>query len=225
MNNGFFITGTDTEVGKTYVSCALLRALSQRANKVAAMKPIASGCKQTPEGLRNDDALQLIASSDLQLPYAQINPYHFAPAIAPHIAAAEQGTTIDLERLKQDYLTISQQADITIVEGAGGWLVPLNEQYTMADLAKTLQLPVILVVGIRLGCINHALLSAEAIRQSGLPLAGWVANRVDPECSRAEENIQAITQRINAPCLGDLPFAPKLCATERGQYLFIDDLI
>jgi len=225
MNNGFFITGTDTEVGKTYVSCALLRAFSQKGKRVAAMKPIASDCKVCPQGLRNDDALQLIDNSDIQLPYETVNPYHFEPAIAPHIAAEQVNTQINLGTLKHTFQQIAQQADLTMVEGAGGWWVPLDDQHTIADLAIALELPVILVVGIRLGCINHALLSAAAIRDSGLTLSGWVANRIDPNCACIEENILAIKQRIGTPCLGDLPYAPQLIANERVAHLNISTLL
>lgn len=225
MNNGFFITGTDTEVGKTYASCALLRALSNAGQQVAAMKPIASGCEMTAEGLRNDDALQLMENSDLKLPYELVNPYHFAPAIAPHIAASEAGVTIELKHLKQQFEEISQQADLTIVEGAGGWLVPLDHQHNMADLAEQLGLPIILVVGIRLGCINHALLTAAAIRAQGLPLAGWIANRVDPDCARADENILTIQQRIDFPLLGKLPYSPDSRGDDIAKHLDITKLL
>ena len=225
MHNGFFITGTDTEVGKTYVSCALLQAFSQAGKRVAPMKPIASGCEMTTEGLRNDDALQLMANSDIELPYELVNPYHFAPAIAPHIAADEAGVAIELPKLKQRFSEISAQADTTIVEGAGGWLVPLDTQHNMADLVQTLNLPVILVVGIRLGCINHALLTAAAIRAQGLFLVGWVANRVDPNCERAEQNIHTIDQRIDCPCLGELAFSSESNSRDRAQQLDISSLL
>ncbi len=225
MNNGYFVTGTDTEIGKTYVSCALLHAFSNHGKRVSAMKPVASGCHNSEQGLRNDDALQLIASCKHSLPYEIINPYAFEPAIAPHIAAQQADTSIDFSHLKQCFNRIAEQADITIVEGAGGWLVPLDNQQSIADLAATLALPVILVVGIKLGCINHALLTAAAIREKGVTLAGWVANRADPDCACIEENIQSITQRINAPCLGDLPFSPQMEAQERSRYLKIDTLL
>ncbi len=225
MNSGYFVTGTDTEIGKTYVSCAFLRAFSSHGKRVSAMKPVASGCHRSEQGLRNDDALQLIASSDHSLPYETINPYAFEPAIAPHIAAEQANISIDLSHLKQCFNTIAEQADITIVEGAGGWLVPLDNQHSIADLAATLALPVILVVGIKLGCINHALLTAAAIREKGVTLAGWVANRVDPNCACIEENIRSIRQRINTPCLGDLPYAPQMEAEERGRYLQLHSLL
>ncbi len=225
MNHGFFITGTDTEVGKTYVSCALLRAFSRNGKHVLAMKPVASGCQNSGYGLRNDDALQLINNSDRKLPYETVNPYAFKPAIAPHIAAKQANATIDLPHLEQCYQAIASQADVTIVEGAGGWLVPLDEQHSIADLAAMLALPVILVVGIRLGCINHALLSAAAIRERGLKLAGWVANCVDPNCACVEENIHSISQRIDTPCLGEIPFDPQADAEKRSYYLKIRSLL
>ena len=147
--NGFFVTGTDTEVGKTRVSVALIELLQQQGKTVAGMKPIASGCENTPEGLRNEDAIALIKQANIELPYDVINPYAFEPAIAPHIAAEQAGITIDLSLIKQCYQDIQQQADAVVVEGAGGWLVPLNKQHTMADLAVQLELPVILVIAIR----------------------------------------------------------------------------
>lgn len=225
MNNGFFITGTDTEVGKTYVSCALLRAFSSHGKRVATMKPVASDCQISEQGLRNGDALQLIANSDCQLPYEIINPYAFEPAIAPHIAAEQAVISINLTHLKQCFQKISSDAEVTIVEGAGGWLVPLDDRHSIADLAATLELPVILVVGIRLGCINHALLTAAAIREKGIKLAGWIANHVDSECACTEENICSIAQRINAPCLGILPFDPQADATKRSLSLNIEPLL
>ncbi len=225
MINGYFITGTDTEVGKTYVSCALLRAFSQQGLRVAAMKPIASDCTQTLQGLRNDDALQLMENSDVKLPYDTVNPYCFEPAIAPHIAAEQVNQVIDLQHIRRNFDEITQQSELTIVEGAGGWLVPLDDQHSIADLALSLQLPVILVVGIRLGCINHALLSAAAIQTSGLKLAGWVANCVDPQSVCIEENIQSIQQRLQAPCLGELPYATQSTAEQRANFLNITKLV
>lgn len=203
--NGFFVTGTDTEVGKTRLSVALIELLQKQGNKVAAMKPIASGCELTDEGLHNDDAIQLKQQADVNLPYELINPYAFEPAIAPHIAAKQVGIEIDLELIKHHFDVIKNQAESVIVEGAGGWLVPLNEQASMADLAVQLDLPVILVVGIRLGCINHALLTVQAIEQSGLRLHGWVANTIESN-SESTEIVTTLKQKISASCLGVVPF-------------------
>ena len=205
MNKGYFITGTDTDAGKTWISLGIIEALKQQGKKVGVMKPISAGCEQTENGLRNQDALLLQQHSNIELDYDTINPYAFEPAIAPHIAAADAGIRMDIESLYQKLQTIEQQSDCIVVEGAGGWLVPLNDFQTMADLAKRFELPVILVVGMQLGCINHALLSVEAIRATGLPLIGWVANQVSAEMNRLDENIETLQQMIEAPMLGHIP--------------------
>lgn len=205
MNNGYFITGTDTDVGKTWISLGIVEALKQQGKKVGVMKPISAGCEQTSEGLRNEDAVLLQQHSNVKLDYDTINPYAFEPAIAPHIAAADEGVRVDIETLYQNLQTIKQQSDCVVVEGAGGWMVPLNDFQTMADLAKRFELPVILVVGMRLGCLNHALLSVEAIRASGLPLVGWVANQVSAEMNCLDKNIETLQQMIDAPLLGQIP--------------------
>ncbi|OUR64728.1 dethiobiotin synthase [Methylophaga sp. 42_25_T18] len=199
-----FVTGTDTEVGKTFISIGLIELFKQQGLNVAGMKPIASGCEQTAEGLRNEDALALQQHANVELDYELINPYTFEPAIAPHIAAQQTATNIDINVLKNNYEKIQSQADVVVVEGAGGWLVPLNEKQTLADLAVELNLPVILVVGMRLGCINHALLSVANIQQSGLPLLGWIANDLESS-PQTEAMVQTLQQYINAPCLGVVP--------------------
>lgn len=204
MKKAFFVTGTDTEVGKTRISAGLLRALSNKGLRVAGMKPIASGCEWLDEQWKNEDALALMAESSVDLPYSCINPYSFEPAIAPHIAAQQKQQDISIEVIRQQFEQIETQSDVVIVEGAGGWLVPINDEYTMADLAVSLNLPVILVVSIRLGCINHALLSAAAIQASGCQLAGWVANHAS-EQDLSIEMIDTIQQRIAVPCLGQVP--------------------
>lgn len=200
-----FVTGTDTDVGKTYISVAIIDLLKQKGLRVAAMKPIASGCDTTEAGLRNDDALQLIQHANVDLPYDTINPYAFQAAIAPHIAAQQKNINIDLNKIKQNFELIQQQSDAVVVEGAGGWLVPINNTQTMADLAKVLNLPIILVVGIRLGCINHALLTVEAIKQSGLPLMGWVANNIEIN-AQSEQIVSILKLKITAPLLAEVPF-------------------
>lgn len=199
-----FVTGTDTEVGKTLISVGLIELFKQQGLSVAGMKPIASGCDKTPEGLRNEDALALQQHANVELDYDLINPYAFEPAIAPHIAAQQTATEINIKLMKSNYERIKSQTDVVVVEGAGGWLVPLNGKQTLADLAVELKLPVILVVGIRLGCINHALLSAANIQQSGLPLLGWVANDLESS-AQADEMVETLKQHINAPCLGVVP--------------------
>ena len=212
-NSGFFSTGTDTEVGKTWCSLGLMAKLQQQGKTVLAMKPVASDCAETTAGLRNEDALLLQAQGSTPLDYALINPYAFAPAIAPHIAAEQSGQRIDINTVKQNLERLQQQAEIVIVEGVGGWQVPLNENERVADLARALGLPVILVVGLKLGCINHALLSAESIRTTGCQLAGWIANSINPKMAAMAQNIQAIEARIGTPMLGIIPKQDKLDAS------------
>lgn len=217
-----FVTGTDTDAGKTVISVALIERLKKRGLSVAGMKPVASGCDVTESGLRNDDAMQLIQHANVELPYDVVNPYAFKPAIAPHIAALEANVQIDLNQIKQQFEIIQQQADAVVVEGAGGWYVPLNQQQTIADLAMTLGLPVVLVVGIRLGCINHALLTVEAIKHSGLPLLGWVANNIEIN-PQSEQIITTLKHAIAAPLLGEVPFLSSTQDSAMG-YLNIDKL-
>jgi dethiobiotin synthetase len=215
MNGGWFITGTDTGVGKTCVSIALLQALKARGRRVAAMKPVASGCVASASGLRNDDAEQLSGQCSDQLPYEWINPYAFEPAVAPHLVAAETRTRIEVERIREAFHRLAAGVDNVVVEGVGGWLVPIDATRTMQDVAVALGLPVILVVGIRLGCINHALLTAAAITRSGLNLAGWVANRIDPDCERQDENVLTLQARLAAPLLADFPHAAEVAGSPR----------
>ncbi len=207
----WFVTGTDTEVGKTFVTCALLHLLRAQGRSAIGMKPIAAGTDAEGE---NDDVEALIAASGFQVLRELINPYLFQPAIAPHIAAAEEGREIDISAIVTAFDTLRGMADAVLVEGVGGFCVPLGPQCDAADLAEALGLPVILIVGMRLGCINHALLTQQAISARGLKLAGWIANRIDPEMSRFEENLAALTERINAPLLGIVPAnsTPELAA-------------
>ena len=206
MSHAYFITGTDTEIGKTTLAAGLLHAARLAGLSTAAAKPVASGCERTPEGLRNEDALALLAECSLPLAYDQVNPFAFQPAVAPHLAAREKGVKLQVETLAPAVRSVLQLgADFTVVEGAGGWRVPLSGEESLSDLAIALGLPVILVVGVRLGCINHAVLSAEAIQRDGLQLAGWVANIVDPSTSRLEENLATLAERLPAPCIGRVP--------------------
>ena len=200
----WFVTGTDTEVGKTFASCALLHALRNQGYSAVGMKPIAAG---TDEHGRNDDVEALIAASSVTAPRELVNPYLFAPAIAPHIAAAEAGRAIDLKTIVSAFASLRALADAALVEGVGGFRVPLGATIDSADLAQKLALPVILVVGMRLGCINHALLSVEAIAARGLTLAGWIANSIDAPMPRFAENLAALESRIDAPLLGVIPAA------------------
>ncbi len=222
MSAGFFVTGTDTDVGKTTIAAGLLRAARLAGLSTAAVKPLASGCEAGADGLRNSDALALLAECSLPLSYAEVNPFAFAPAIAPHLAAREAGVELKVAALATAVQAVlAQQADFTLVEGAGGWRVPLGEQATLADLPVALDLPVILVVGVRLGCINHALLTAEAIVRDGLRLAGWVANVLDPQTSRLDDNLRTLTERLAAPCLGRVPRLEQAGAAAVARHLDI----
>ena len=205
-NHGFFVTGTDTGVGKTWVCMGLIRALQRRGHVVVGMKPVASGCAQTAWGLVNEDASRLQECASFNSPYQYVNPYAFEDAVAPHLAAQDNGVPIEIPVIGDACQRLTTEADRVVVEGIGGWLVPINEKQTMADVALALGLPVIMVVAIRLGCLNQALLTAAAIHGSGLPLAGWVANRIDPDCEQQDGNIMALKQRLAAPLLADLAY-------------------
>jgi dethiobiotin synthetase len=188
------------------------------------MKPIAAGCTDSADGLRNDDAERIRAQASRQRPYAEVNPYAFAPPIAPHIAAQQSGAAIELGRIQRAYQSLAANADWVLVEGAGGWRVPLGPDLTLADLPKTLELPVLLVVGLRLGCLNHALLSAESILASGLPLRGWVANQVDPDMAAADANLDTLRQRLPAPCIGVVPWLNEPMPDHVAEHLDISAL-
>ncbi len=203
--SGVFIAGTDTGAGKTWVACDLIRRSVAAGKRVAAMKPIAAGCIQTSEGWLNDDVARLRAVSNVSLPLALINPYAFEAAIAPHIAAQQTGVEINLTRIESVYREIETQADEVIVEGVGGLLVPINSNQSAADIVLRLNLPVILVVGMRLGCLNHALLTVEAIEKRGLRLQAWVANQIDPAMCEFEANLAYLRERIAAPLLRVYP--------------------
>ncbi|MGH8460137.1 MAG: dethiobiotin synthase [Stenotrophobium sp.] len=199
-----FVTGTDTGVGKTHISCALLRQLRAQKLKACGYKPVASGCVDTPQGLRNDDALALQEAAATREPYEYINPYAFAPAIAPHLAARAAGVRVKTTQLDAAHAELAARYDWLVVEGAGGWLVPLNEDLTFAGWVAQRGWPVLLVVGMRLGCINHALLSAEAIMRRAR-LVGWVANVLPPQMAELGDNIETLKRRMPAPLLGVMP--------------------
>ena len=202
-----FVTGTDTGVGKTLSSCALLHALARHHRRVVGMKPVASGAEPDGRGgWANEDSLALRAASTLVVPPQLDNPVLLPDPVSPHIAAERAGVTVQLAPILQAYQQLAAQADAVVVEGAGGWQVPLSPRLRIADLAVALQLPVVVVVGLRLGCINHALLTADAIRASGLPLAGWIASRVDPQMREPEANLAYLRQHLGAPLLADLPW-------------------
>ena len=196
MKQAFFITGTDTGVGKTYVACKLIRDYVAQGYKTIGMKPVAAGSDLVNGQWVNDDVLRLEEASNVKAPRELINPYSFKEAVAPHIAAEKVGIEIKIDVIKQAFQALSKLADIVIVEGAGGFLVPLNDQQSMADLPTALDIPVILVVGMKLGCINHSLLTVEAIKARGLKLHGWVANQIEPEMAFYDENITTIAEKI-----------------------------
>ncbi len=221
----FFITGTDTNVGKTLIAAGLLVAAKNRGLTTAALKPVAAGCEQTAEGLRNADALLLQSVITQDLAYDQINPYALEAAIAPHIAAQQEKRSLSVDRLSGFCRGVFSSANFTLLEGAGGWRVPINARETLADLAKNLQLPVILVVGVRLGCINHALLTFEAIVRDGLPVAGWVANCVDAKMPALQENIDSLRARLPSPCLGVVPFLAEQSPDVVARYFDETELL
>jgi dethiobiotin synthetase len=202
---GVFVTGTDTGVGKTLVAAGLVRGLVAQGLRVAVMKPVASGSDRTAEGLRNADALALMAASNVAVPYERVNPYCFEPPISPHIAADEAGIRVDLAQIRRDFDALVASSDWMIVEGAGGWLAPLGPAMGIAELALTLQLPVVMVVGLRLGCINHALLTKLAIEAHGAQFAGWIANTIDPAMARRTENLETLIRLIGEPPLALVP--------------------
>lgn len=226
MKNTYFITGTDTGVGKTLVTAALLHLAEKQGLKAFGIKPVAAGCDETPEGLRNEDALLLQTHSSIKLPYEQINPIALRAAKAPHIAAAEEGKRLNLDRLVGLCRgTLMQPADLRLIEGAGGWRVPLNEFENLSGLPAQLKIPVILVVGLRLGCLNHALLTAEAIQRDGVQLAGWVGSGIDPQMDSVEDSIAALKMRLPVPCLGVIPALEAVGVERAAGYLGLEKLI
>ena len=219
MLRGYFVTGTDTSVGKTFVCQALLRHLRDKGIAAVGFKPVASGCEQTLAGLRSADAMALQQESVGNIAYARINPYALATPVAPHLAAEDQHVQIDLSYIHTCIHAVT--AEFVIVEGVGGWRVPLNAGESVADLAERLALPVILVVGMRLGCLNHALHTAEAIRAQGVPLAGWVANHIDPAFAYAERNVASLENRLGAPLLARLPWDPELSVQAAADQMYL----
>jgi dethiobiotin synthetase len=203
--SGLFVTGTDTGVGKTLVTVALLRAFAGRGLRAAGMKPVAAGLVRHQGEWVNEDVIAIRAASNVEAPLDLVNPCALKDAIAPHIAAMREGVTIDRESIVDAFLQLEAQAQLVVVEGVGGFRVPLGARFDSADLAATLKLPVILVVGVRLGCLNHALLTVDAIQRYRLVLAGWIANVIDADMNALNENIQALDERIDAPCLGIIP--------------------
>ena len=225
MTKTYFVTGTDTEVGKTIASCALLQAAGQLGYRTVGYKPVASGSEMTADGLRNSDALALQRNSTLAVDYAAINPYTFAEPTSPHIISADEGRPIQAPVMSAGLRALEKQADWVLVEGAGGWLTPLSPTLSFADWVQTEQLPVILVVGVKLGCINHALLTAQAIRQAGLTLVGWVANDVTPPGKRHAEYMATLRRTLAAPLLGEIPWLSETPEqAETGRYIDLSTL-
>ena len=206
MTERFYVTGTDTEVGKTVASTALLQAARLLGRRAVGYKPVASGSEMTDEGLRNSDALALQRNSALPLRYEEVNPYTFAEPTSPHIVSADEQRPIEADVLSAGLRALEAQADWVLVEGAGGWFTPLSPTLTLADWVRDEQLPVILVVGVKLGCINHAVLTAQAVQQAGLRLAGWIANDVVPPGRRHAEYLSALQRMLPAPLLGEIPW-------------------
>lgn len=224
MTSAYFVTATDTDAGKTLVTSAFLHLATQQGLDTMALKPLAAGCLKTEEGLRNADALQLQSYASVKLSYDQINPVAFEAPIAPHIAAG-------MRQLSADRLaaycrgSMLQSSDLVLIEGAGGWRVPLNPRETLSSLVKLLEVPVILVVGLKLGCLNHALLTAEAIARDGVPLAGWVACQTDPQMLCVEQNIATLKQRFSAPLLGTIPWLDKATPEQAAEHLDLSLLV
>lgn len=222
-SRGFFVAGTDTAVGKTRAAVSVIRALARSGLRVAAMKPVAAGAERTAGGLRNDDALALAAAANVPADPRVVNPYCLIAPVSPHIAAADVGISIEIAPILRAYRRLADEADCVVAEGAGGWLAPIGERESMADVAAALALPVLLVVGLRLGCLNHALLSARAIEASGLPIAGWIANHIDPAYERVAENVATLERLLDRPAVALIayeapPTAPR--ATLEGGVEF-----
>ena len=223
--SGLFITGTDTGCGKTEITLGIMQWLQTQGLQVLGMKPIASGCEATADGLRNEDATHIQTQCSLSLPYEMINCYSFAPPVAPHIAAAEIGVEISFSTIKRAANHLSQQADWLVVEGVGGWRVPLGEAGALSDLAQALDLPIVMVVGLKLGCINHALLTAESINASGARLIGWIGNSIDASMDLVAENIKTLRSEITAPCLGIVPHKVPPTPLQIAKQLDLSGLI
>lgn len=220
MSQSYFVTGTDTGIGKTIVSCALLSAYSARDNVVIGMKPVVTGrvCGEWA------DVNAIVAASSVVAPREWVNPYAFIPPISPHLAAKEAGIEIDIEVIRQACSNLQKISDVVVVEGVGGIMVPLNDRNDVADMAYALDLPVILVVGMRLGCLNHALITAKIIQASGLKLAGWVANQIDPQMNSFDDNLHTLKERLNCPLLGVLPFERNVSTKNFSTLLDITKL-
>ena len=222
----YFVTGTDTGVGKTTASCALLAAAKARGLRTLAVKPVAAGCAETPEGLRNDDALALMAAMTEVMTYDEVNPIALREPLSPHLAALHEGRRLTMARIGGLVRgALMRRADFAVVEGAGGWRVPLSDREIMSDLPRALGLPVILVVGLRLGCLNHAILTTEAMARDGVRLAGWIGSVLDPEMAALEGNIGTLKTILPMPCLGILPWQPGATPEQMAAHLDLQELL
>lgn len=230
MSKYFFVTGTDTDAGKTFIATALLEKARSEGLQTLGLKPLAAGGENYGSGLQNEDAVKLREHATIPLRYSDVNPVLLLEPMAPHIAAAREGKCLSVAQLENGFrdalqkLPAGVEPDLCLVEGAGGWRVPLNNSDTVADLAKALQLPVILVVGLKLGCLNHALLTAEAIAGDGLNMAAWVVTQTDPNMAVADENIETLAQLLPAPCLGYVPWLDPTSVTQAAEYLDLGPL-
>ncbi|QDQ74799.1 dethiobiotin synthase [Pseudoluteimonas lycopersici] len=217
--HGFYVSGTDTGIGKTHSSAALLHSLRARGMRAVGMKPVASGCERIDGAWKNEDALALIEASDPRPIYADCNPFALPLPLAPELAARDAGVEVELQSILDAHARLAASADVVVVEGVGGWAAPLSAELMQADLVRALGLPVVLVVGLRLGCLNHALLSARAIAADGCRLVGWIANAIDPDMDAVEDNIAMLATRLQAPCWGRLPFDPAADAATSSRSL------
>ncbi|MCW0404628.1 dethiobiotin synthase [Xanthomonas sacchari] len=215
----FYVTGTDTGIGKTIASTALLHALRARGQRAVGMKPVASGCTREADGWRNEDALALQEASAPRPAYDDLNPYALPLPLAPELAAADAGVQLELAPIAAAFERLRAQADVVVVEGVGGWAAPLSATLDQADLARALRLPVVLVVGLRLGCLNHARLSAAAIAADGLQCIGWIGNEIDPAMERIDDNMAMLRARLPMPCWGRLPYRPQPQAEQLAAQL------
>ncbi|NLS11463.1 ATP-dependent dethiobiotin synthetase BioD [Vibrio sp. SM6] len=225
MMKAFFIAGTDTDVGKTVSSKAILQALAARELATIGYKPVAAGCELTADGMRNSDALHLQKAATVAVPYEDVNPYALALPASPHIAAKQENVTVDFDRLSETLERLKAQSDTVLIEGAGGWRVPITDDECLSNWVKREKLPVVLVVGIKLGCLSHAMLTAEAIAADGLELVGWVANRVNPGTENYAEIIALLEHKFSAPKLGEIPYIPSAKRIDLGKYIDVTPLL
>ncbi|NEX23000.1 dethiobiotin synthase [Thiorhodococcus mannitoliphagus] len=222
--SGVFVTGTDTGCGKTEITLGLMSALQSRGLRILGMKPVATGCEQDAEGLRNADAEQIRAQGSCDAPYGVVNPFAFSPPIAPHIAAGEAGVAISTTTMVTAFQSLRGEAEFVVVEGVGGWRVPLGPELWLGDIPKALDLPVILVVGLKLGCLNHAILTVESIQSAGVKLAGWIANQVEPAMLERDANLATLGALIQAPCIGTIPWLDRPAPAEIAAHLRLAQL-